>query len=139
MAQTLSVAIFRFALSLSFVSVATAAWGAPSAEADFRMSCSGCHGEDGRGGGAKSFGLSAEPPDLTTLQARNGGVFPRDRLRSVIDGREDIKVHLDREMPVWGQIFKLNAEEGLGGAEGDPAAVRDRIESLIDFIESLQN
>lgn len=139
MAQTLSVAIFRLVLSLSFVVAATAAWGAPSAEADFRMSCSGCHGEDGRGGGAKSFGLSAEPPDLTTLQARNGGVFPRDRLRRVIDGREDIKIHLEREMPVWGQIFKLDAEEGLAGTEGDPAAVRDRIESLIDFIESLQN
>lgn len=139
MVQAVSVAIFRFALTLSFAFAVTAARAAPSAEADFHMSCSGCHGEDGRGGGAKSFGLSAEPPDLTTLKARNGGLFPRERLRRIIDGREDIKVHLDREMPVWGQIFKLDAEEGLGGAEGDDATVHDRIESLIDFIESLQD
>ncbi len=87
---------------------------------------------------AKAFGLSVEPPDLTTLKARNGGVFPRERLLCIIDGREDIKVHVEREMPVWGQWFKMEAEDGLGGAEGDEATVRKRVESLIDFIESLQ-
>ena len=138
--QTASSAILLSVLTLSFAIGATAiARAAPSAEADFRKSCSGCHGEDGRGEGAKSFGLSAGPPDLTTLKARNDGVFPRERLRRVIDGREDIKLHLNREMPVWGQLFKLDAEEGLGGAESDDVAVQDRIENLIDFIESLQN
>ena len=110
-----------------------------SPEADFRMYCSGCHGENGRGDGAKAFGLSVKPPDLTRLKARNGGVFPRERLRRIIDGREDIKLHEDREMPVWGQWFRLEAEEGLGGAEGDNATVRKRIEGLIDFLYSLQN
>jgi hypothetical protein len=110
----------------------------PSAEADFRMSCSVCHGEDGRGAGAKTFGLSVEPPDLTTLQTRNNGVFPRERLRRIIDGREDIEIHTDREMPVWGQLFKRDAEESLGGADGDEATVERRIESLIDFIASFQ-
>ncbi|WP_162914218.1 c-type cytochrome [Taklimakanibacter lacteus] len=110
----------------------------PSGETDFRISCSACHGEDGRGGGGKVFGLSVEPPDLTTLRIRNGGVFQRERLRRIIDGREDIKLHGDREMPVWGQLFKVDAEEGLGGAEGDEATVRRRIEALIDFIESFQ-
>jgi hypothetical protein len=110
----------------------------PSGEADFRFSCSSCHGEDGRGEGSKTFGLSVAPPDLTTLRARNGGQFPRERLRRVIDGREEIKTHFEREMPVWGQLFKLDAEEGLGGAEGDDATVRARIDRLIDFIETLQ-
>jgi hypothetical protein len=130
-------AVILLALTLSIASGVGNA--EPSAEADFRMSCSSCHGEDGRGGGTKVFGLSAEPPDLTTLSRRNDGVFPRERLRRIIDGREDIKVHGDREMPVWGQLFKLDAEEGLGGAEGDETAVERRIEALIDFIESLQN
>lgn len=126
-------------LVLSYVYGPTAVIGAePSAEADFRFSCAGCHGEDGRGGGSKAFGLSAAPPDLTTLNARNGGVFPRERLRRVIDGREDIKVHVDREMPVWGQIFSLDAEEGLDDVEGDSTTVRKRIDRLIDFIETLQ-
>lgn len=110
----------------------------PSAEADFRSFCSACHGEDGKGAGAKAFGLSVEPPDLTTLTWRNGGVFPRERLRQIIDGREDIKSHVDREMPVWGQIFGMDAEEELDGSGGVSVAVRDRIERLIDFIETFQ-
>src|SRR5690349_14499782 len=86
-------------LSVVLVSHALASFAAAgeelSAEADFRSSCSACHGEDGRGAGAKDFGLSIEPPDLTTLTSRNGGVFPRERLRRIIDGREDIKTHVD--------------------------------------------
>jgi hypothetical protein len=102
------------------------------------MYCADCHGEDGRGEGSKIFGLSRPPPDLTTLKARNGGVFPRDRLLRIIDGREDIKDHGDREMPVWGDWFKMEAEEGLGGAEGDEETIRKRINRLIDFLETLQ-
>lgn len=127
------------ALLLSYVLGTTAVAGATlSSEADFRFSCSSCHGEDGLGGGSKAFGLGVEAPDLTTLTKRNNGVFPRERLRRVIDGREDIKTHVDREMPVWGQIFKLDAEQGLGGIEGDKATIEGRIEGLIDFIETLQ-
>lgn len=109
-----------------------------TAERNFRLYCSNCHGEDGRGEGPKVFGLSSPPPDLTTLSTRNGGLFPRERLHRIIDGREDIKVHGEREMPVWGQWFKTEAEEDLGGAEGDEATVQRRIESLIDFLETMQ-
>lgn len=59
-----------------------------------------------RGDGAKAFGLSMQPPDLTTLKARNGVVFPPERPRWTINGREDIKLHVDREMPVWGNGSK---------------------------------
>src|SRR4029453_14327774 len=111
------VAGFLPALALSCaIGFPSAGKAAASSEADFRMYCSGCHGENGRGDGAKTFGLGVMPPDLTRLKARNGGVFPRERLRRIIDGREDIKLHVDREMPVWGQWFKLEGEEGLGGA-----------------------
>jgi hypothetical protein len=111
---------------------------APSGKTDFRLSCSACHGEDGRGTGAKAPGLSTEPPDLTTFRRRSNGIFPRERLHRIIDGREDVKAHGDREMPVWGQLFKLDAEEGLGGAKGDEATIARRINALIDFIESFQ-
>lgn len=136
--RTLMAAFLSVLAQSCAFGVAAVAKAEPSAEADFRMSCSSCHGEDGRGAGPKAFGLSIEPPDLTTLKARSGGVFPRERLRRIIDGREDIKLHVDREMPVWGELFKMDAEEGLGGAEGDNATVQKRIDSLIDFIESLQ-
>jgi hypothetical protein len=125
-------------LALALLIGCGSAGGQPSGEADFRMSCSACHGDDGRGAGTKAFGLSVEPPDLTTLRQRNNGVFPRERLRGIIDGREDINTHTDREMPVWGQLFKRDAEEGLGGADGDEATIEQRIETLIDFIVSFQ-
>jgi mono/diheme cytochrome c family protein len=125
-------------LALFVQTGSSACWAETSGEADFRASCSACHGEDGRGQGTKDFGLSVAPPDLTTLARRNDGAFPRDRLRRIIDGREDIKIHSNREMPVWGELFKRDAEEGLGGGEGEDTLVARRIEALIDFIESFQ-
>lgn len=108
-------------------------------EHDFRLYCSDCHGEDGRGDGPKTFGLSGPAPDLTGLASRNRGVFPRERLQQIIDGREILKNHGDREMPVWGVWFKMEAEEDLGGAEGDEGTVQRRITALIDFLETLQS
>jgi mono/diheme cytochrome c family protein len=107
-------------------------------EHDFRLYCSDCHGEGGHGDGPKTFGLSGPAPDLTRLSERNGGVFPRERLQAIIDGREILKNHGDREMPVWGTWFKMEAEEDLGGAEGDEGTVQRRITALIDFLETLQ-
>ncbi|MEQ1522158.1 MAG: c-type cytochrome [Aestuariivirga sp.] len=107
-------------------------------EHDFRLYCSNCHGESGKGDGPKTFGLSGPAPDLTGLSERNGGVLPRERLQAIIDGREVLKNHGDREMPVWGLWFKMEAEEDLGGAEGDEGTVQRRITALIDFLETLQ-
>ncbi len=114
----------------------TAAGGSP--ERAFGLYCADCHGENGHGDGSKAFGLSVRPPDITRLSERNGGVFPRERLQAIIDGREVLKHHGDREMPAWGVWFKMEAEEDLGGAEGDEGTVERRIKGLIDYLESLQ-
>jgi hypothetical protein len=109
-----------------------------SAEAAFALYCTPCHGEDGRGNGPLAFGLSKSPPDLTTLTIRNGGTFPRERLARLIDGREEIAAHAeDREMPVWGEWFKLEGREGLGGSV-DEREIRTRIEDLLNLLESMQ-
>jgi mono/diheme cytochrome c family protein len=110
-----------------------------SGEHAFQLYCSNCHGDGGRGDGPLALDLTVPPPDLTKLSVRNGGVFPRERLRAIIDGREALKNHGDREMPVWGVWFKMEAEEGLGGAEGDEGTVQRRINALIDFLETLQS
>ena len=110
-----------------------------SGEHAFQLYCSNCHGDGGRGDGPMAFDLSVPPADLTKLSARNGGVFPRERLQGIIDGREIVKNHGDREMPVWGKWFKMEAEEDLGGAEGDEGTVQRRIADLIDFLETLQS
>jgi hypothetical protein len=110
---------------------------AVSGEADFNMYCASCHGEDGKGDGPKAFGLSKPVPDITDLTQRYGS-FPRERLAKLIDGREPVEGHVDREMPVWGVWFKEEAAAELGGAEGDEGSVARRVENLIGHIESLQ-
>lgn len=108
-----------------------------SGEGDFNMYCASCHGEDGKGNGPKSFGLSKPAPDLTQLTLRNG-FFPREKLLRLIDGRDPIAGHMDREMPVWGVWFREEAAADLGGAEGDEGSVARRLNNLVDYIESLQ-
>jgi hypothetical protein len=111
---------------------------AQSIETQFNLYCAGCHGETGIGDGPIIDTLEKRPADLTTLAQRNGGVFPRERVLRVIDGREEVKQHGSRDMPVWGEWFKLEAGEGLGGAEGSEKQVRLRIEKMVDYLETLQ-
>ena len=103
----------------------------PSAAADgatlFRTYCATCHGASGRGDGAMAGQLRRVPPDLTSFATRNGGVFPAERVRQVIDGT-GVAAHGDREMPVWGAVFKRG---GAGDAGG-------RIEALVRFLQGLQ-
>lgn len=109
-----------------------------SGEGDYNMYCASCHGENGKGNGPKSFGLSTPAPDLTQLTTRYGS-FPRERLVRLIDGRDPIAGHVDREMPVWGVWFKEEAAAELGGAEGDEGSVTRRVNNLVDYVESLQS
>lgn len=108
-----------------------------SGEHDFNMYCASCHGENARGDGPKSFSLARKPPDLTTLTLRYGE-FPREKLARMIDGRDPIPGHGEREMPVWGVWFKAESAQELGGAEGDEGSVQRRVDNLIDYIAGLQ-
>lgn len=104
---------------------------AASAAADgaalYRGYCATCHGPAGRGDGVMAGQMRRLPPDLSTVAMRNGGVFPGERLRQIIDGT-GVAAHGDRDMPVWGAVFKRS-----GG--GDAAA---RIDAIIKFLEALQ-
>src|SRR5688572_27835420 len=93
----------------------------------FRAQCSSCHGATGRGNGPVADQLRRTPPDLTKYTARNGGVFPRERVYRIIDGRV-VASHGDREMPVWGDVFKS------GGAES-PDEVKRRIDAIVRSLE----
>jgi mono/diheme cytochrome c family protein len=74
--------------------------------------CGSCHGEDGRGGGPVSAYLKIKVPDLTLLKKNNKGIYPLDNVMSAIDGRRTVRAHGDRKMPVWGEIFRKEAEGG---------------------------
>jgi len=95
----------------------------------FKAHCASCHGATGRGNGPLAEDLRHRPPDLTKYTERNGGVFPRERVLRIIDGR-DAPSHVDREMPVWGDVFR---RRGSGAA-----GVEDRIHAIIRYLEGIQ-
>lgn len=94
----------------------------------FRTYCASCHGASGRGNGPLADQLRRPPPDLTQFTRRNGGMFPNERVYRIIDGR-DVSSHGDREMPVWGDIFKV----GSSGPE-----VRARIDAIVRYLAGIQ-
>ena len=98
----------------------------------FRTHCASCHGVDARGNGTITSEFRNAPPDLTQFTARNGGVFPRERVYRIVDGRH-IAAHGDRDMPVWGDAFS-RSREGLSEAE-----VRSRIEAIVGYLERIQH
>jgi len=97
----------------------------------FRTHCATCHGTTARGNGPIADQLRRLPADLTKYTARNGGVFPSQRVSRIIDGR-DVPSHGNREMPVWGDAFKTAS----GGSSEE--AVKARIAAIVKYLESIQ-
>lgn len=107
---------------------------------EYDQSCATCHGLDGRGKGSFSEALELSVQDITTLAKRNGGVFPVTRVYDVIDGRELVKAHGTREMPIWGKHYSVSAAPRYDDYAYNPeAAVRGRILALIDYLYRLQS
>jgi mono/diheme cytochrome c family protein len=98
----------------------------------FLSMCAVCHGLDGRGGGPYRNLLVVPPADLTMLSENNGGRFPEQIVRAVIDGRE-LAVHGRRDMPIWGKVF----QEEHPGVDNE-AYVRQHIKELIAYLRTIQ-
>jgi mono/diheme cytochrome c family protein len=71
----------------------------------YQRFCAACHGTAGAADGPLATGLRSKPTDLTRLAARNGGVFPFDKVSRAIDGRDTVRMHGPSDMPVWGEVF----------------------------------
>lgn len=102
----------------------------------FVENCAACHGADGTGGGVAAPALSVTPPDLTTLSARNGGVFPRDYVMSTIDGFAR-GAHFAPDMPEFGagdlgDVVIVETEEGIG------TPIPADLIALADYLERIQ-
>jgi len=97
----------------------------------FRENCAVCHGASGQGNGPMATQLRTAPPDLTRFAESNGGTFPSERVRQVIDGR-DVASHGDPAMPVWGDAFRRS------GREVTDEAADARIDALVRFLQSIQ-
>jgi len=138
MKPRVSIAIAAM-LALSGISSATlAADKVGVGKLEYQSNCASCHGNDGKGGAYVDF-LKVTPPDLTQLSKKNGGVFPLERVYGVIDGRQEVKAHGPRDMPIWGRDYQIKAGEYYVDVGYDPEAyVRGRILALIDYLNRMQ-
>lgn len=102
---------------------------------EFERSCSVCHGFQGRGNGVMADSLKVKPTDLTKLSKENNGHFPFIRVYRVIEGSPRVGVHGTREMPVWGDRYRQEAEEY---SADDYIYTRGLILELVTYIISIQ-
>src|SRR3990170_3030540 len=120
------------------------AWGAWAQEEEvlargrlqYQRYCAGCHGPGGKGDGDMAEWLEVKPTDLTSLARENRGQFPFWRTYRIIDGREDVRLHGRRDMPIWGDWFRAGEDPQRPGGWVDLA--RGRIWQLVYYLESIQ-
>jgi hypothetical protein len=73
-------------------------------------------------------------PDLTRIAKRQGGVYPDEKMRQIIDGRAPLRPHGTRVMPVWGYEFYAQ-----NGTKPDSSQKTDEmVRRLADYVRSLQ-
>jgi mono/diheme cytochrome c family protein len=126
--------LFAVAAAFATGTSATAAGLPTTAAQTFRVYCASCHGTGGEGDGPVAPTLIQKPADLTRIAERNDGVFPKERVSAVIDGREEVAAHGPREMPVWGDALIWPEED----TPGRRAEVKRRIDELVAFVEGMQ-
>lgn len=139
--KTISTIIALFASMAFNASVAEKEY-VDIGKVEYMNKCAVCHGQSGKGDGSAIDFLKIAPSDLTILSKQNGGVFPFERVNSVIDGREAVKGHGTRDMPIWGEAYsreKADAAEYFFDTPYDMEMyVRVRILALIDYLNRIQ-
>ena len=104
-------------------------------EDQFLRNCASCHGMSGVGDGYVGKLLETPPANLRTIAERNGGTFPALKIAEIIDGRQEVKAHGPREMPVWGRRFSEMKPPGIGHG----SAVRGEVMLYVTYLQSIQD
>lgn len=104
---------------------------------EYEISCMPCHGIDGRGDGPSAKFLLKVPTDLTKITKVNKGIFPAQRLAEIIDGRAIVASHGQRDMPVWGDRYRVRIEPNEPRSEIERRG-RAHIAALVEYIRSIQ-
>ena len=102
----LRVIVFSALMSMTFSARLSTAAESDQGQKLYMQYCSSCHGEGGKGNGPVSAHLKIKVPDLTLLKKKHKGIYPLDYVMSTIDGRRAVRAHGDREVPVWGEVFR---------------------------------
>jgi len=118
-----------------FLILPTLGWAQTGRE-DYQLACGGCHAADATGNGPTARKKGFDAPDLTGLARANGGNFPRERLRVMIDGRSGDRGH-GYPMPIWGDRFRALSGYKTGTPEAE-AEGRARINGILDYLERVQ-
>lgn len=107
---------------------------------EYEGACASCHGVTGKGNGPIAMHMSIRTPDLTVLAKANNGIFPFDRVFQVIDGRQEVKAHGPRDMPVWGRAFNRQSSAFFENypAHDSESAARSRILALTEYLYRIQ-
>ncbi|SMD12161.1 c-type cytochrome [Primorskyibacter flagellatus] len=108
--------------------------GASDGRALFAQNCTVCHGNDARGDGPMARSMSEPPKDLTLIEARHGGTFPRAKVLSIIDGYTRLDMP---NMPEFGALLEgdlIPFDTGDGKMTPTPR----KLVALVEYLESIQ-
>lgn len=95
----------------------------------FLQYCASCHGVDGKGSGPVAPSLKSSVPDLTTIEKRDGK-FDQVKIQNIIAGDINFPAHGQKEMPVWGFVFRQKA--------GGQAVSTANIYALGNYLKAIQ-
>ena len=103
---------------------------------EFRHACAVCHGLGGKGDSVMTTLnlLTVRPPDLTQLSKKHQGQFPFWQVYRIIDGREEVRGHGTRDMPIWGEVFR----QPDAGQHDKEIRMIGRILALVYYLQSIQ-
>ena len=125
------------ALTLTLAAPAAAEEPVPGKEL-YLSRCGACHGAGAMGDGPMAGLLTVPTPDLTTLAARNEGLFPRLDVVRTIDGRIMLPGHGGQApMPVFGPIMG-GGSAVLDGPDGSVVETTGDVLAIALYLETLQ-
>ncbi|MGB8893023.1 MAG: cytochrome c [Pseudolabrys sp.] len=106
---------------------------------EYDTRCAICHGLSGKGDGpyVQLLKEGTDLPNLTELSKKNGGVYPFLRVYWTIDGTVRVRAHGSANMPIWGQVYKLQSHN-LDPLYDPELFTRTKIFALTEYVWRLQ-